>query len=210
MHEDEHVEFGDFVPERLERRIVDEFAVELGGDHHALEAELMAAAGELFERRGAAERMRVRGADEAPRIVALGLSGFVVDEPRGFKIGAHAGGAGEPGRVDAGQLHHAHVLVEVVEQRMHRVARRTERIIVQDKPVARIVLDQFARREMVLEIDDHLADIPPWNRGLDVSALSQRAQARLHIPAWPISCPTSRFRSRSAPSPSCCCSVSST
>src|SRR6516162_11366500 len=155
MHEYEHVELGGFVPERLERRVVDEFALELGGNHYALEAELMAATVKFFERRGAAKRMGVRGADKAPRIIVLGLRGFIVDQSRDLKIGAHAGGAGEPGRVDVGELHHAHVLVKVVEQRMHRVARRAERVVVQDKPVARIVLDQFARREMVLEVDDH-------------------------------------------------------
>ena len=104
--------------------------------------------------------MRVRGADEAAGIVALGLFRLVVDEPRGFEIGAHAGGAGEPGGVDAGHVHHPHVLVEIVEQGMHRIARRAERVVIEDEPVARVVLDQLARREMVLEIDDH-GDVPP-------------------------------------------------
>src|SRR4029077_17847188 len=107
MHEDEHVELGDFGPERLQRRSVDEFAIELRGNDYALGAELMAATGEFLERRGAAERMCVRGADETPRIIALRLRGFVVNEPRGLKIRAHAGGAGEPGRVDTGYVHHA-------------------------------------------------------------------------------------------------------
>ena len=38
---------------------------------------------------------------------------------------------------------------------MHRVTRRAESIVVQHEPAARILLDEFARREMVLEVDDH-------------------------------------------------------
>src|ERR1051325_3438012 len=79
VDEDEHVELADFLPEWVKRRIVDEFALELGGDHNALEAELMATAGKFFERCGTAERMGVRGADEAPPIIALGLRRPVID-----------------------------------------------------------------------------------------------------------------------------------
>src|SRR5690348_5218086 len=43
---------------------------------------------------------------------------------------------------------------------MDRVARRAHGVVVQDQPVARVLLDQFARREMMLEIDDHL--FTPW------------------------------------------------
>src|SRR6516165_7314282 len=91
MDEDEHVELGGFVPKQFERWIVNEFSIEFGRDHHALKAQLMAAAGEFLESGGAAKRMRMRGADEAPRVIALGLAGFVVDQPRGCKIGAHSG-----------------------------------------------------------------------------------------------------------------------
>jgi hypothetical protein len=61
MHEDEHAEPADLIPKWLQRRIVDELAVEFGSDRNALETELVAAASELLERRGAAERMRMRG-----------------------------------------------------------------------------------------------------------------------------------------------------
>ena len=97
----------------------------------------------------------MRGADEAAGIVALGLLGLVVDEARGLEVRAHALRAGEPGGVDAGLVHHAHVLVEIVEQLVNGVARRALRVVVQDQPVARVLLDQLARREVVLEIDDH-------------------------------------------------------
>src|SRR5262245_33776746 len=99
--------------------------------------------------------MRVCGADEAARIVALGLLGLVVHEARGLEVGAHALGAGEPGGVDAGLVHHPHVLVEIVEELMDRIARRALRVVVQDQPVAGVLLDQLAWCEVVLEIDDH-------------------------------------------------------
>ena len=157
MHEHEHAELLGLAPERFDRRIVDPFAVEFRADGHALEAELVAATRQLLERRGAAERMRVRGADEAARVVALGLFGLVVDKARGVEIGAHAGRAREPRGVDAGQIHHRDVFVEIVEQRMYRVARRSQRVVIEHQAVARVVLDQFARREMVLEVDNHRA-----------------------------------------------------
>jgi len=37
------------------------------------------------------------------------------------------------------------MLVEIVQQRVHRVARRARGIVVEDQPVARVRLDQFAR-----------------------------------------------------------------
>ena len=166
MHEHEHAELSHFVPERLDRRIVDPFAVEFRGDGDTLVAELVPAARQFLERGGAAERVGVGGADEAAGIIALGLFRLVVDQPRGVEIGAHAGGAGQPGGVDAGYIHHPHVLVEIVEQRMDRIARCARGVVVEDQAVARVLLDQFARREMVLEIDDH-AGVP-----LRIAALS--------------------------------------
>jgi hypothetical protein len=97
----------------------------------------------------------MRGAYEAARVVAFGLLRPVVADARTLEIGRHAGRAGEPGGVDAGDVHHADVLVEIVQQRMHRVARRAVLVVVQDQLVAGIALDQLARREMVLEVDDH-------------------------------------------------------
>src|SRR5262249_30881080 len=88
-------------------------------------------------------------------IVALGLLGLVVDEARGLEVGAHALRAGEPGGVDAGLVHHPHMLVEIVEELVDGIARRALRVVVQDQPVARLLLDQLAWREMVLEVNDH-------------------------------------------------------
>jgi len=92
---------------------------------------------ELLAGVGAAERVRMRCGDEAARIVALGFLGLVVDEARGLQISAHALRAGEPGRVDAGRVHHLHVLVEIVEQLVDRIARRALGVVVQDQAVAR-------------------------------------------------------------------------
>src|SRR5712691_6726142 len=47
------------------------------------------------------------------------------------------------------------MLVEIVKQLMDGVARRALGVVVQDQPVARVLLDQLAWREVVLEIDDH-------------------------------------------------------
>ena len=80
MHEHEHAELADFVPERLDRRIVDPLAVEFRRDGDALVAELMPAARQFLERVGAAERVGVGGADEAAGIIALGLFRLVVDQ----------------------------------------------------------------------------------------------------------------------------------
>ena len=85
----------------------------------------------------------------------LGLFRFVVDQARGLEVGAHAGGAGQPGGVDAGNIHHAHVLAEIVQQRMHGIARRALGVVIKYQAIARILLDQLARREVMLKIDDH-------------------------------------------------------
>ena len=170
MHEHPHAEPLDFAPERLVSVRVEKRAVVLGRDHHALTPELVPTAVEFLERFGAAERVGVRGRDEAAGVVLFGLLGLVVDEPRAGEVRAHALRAREPGGVDPGRVHHAHVLVEIVEQLVDRIARRALGIVVQDQPVARILLDQFARREVVLEIDDHrrslsMAVLPIFSHG---------------------------------------------
>src|SRR5215204_838262 len=99
--------------------------------------------------------MRVRGADEAAGIILLCLLGLAVDETRGLEVRAHALRAGEPGGINASRVHHLDVFVEIVEQRMNGVARRALCVVMQDQSIARILLDQFARREVVLEIDNH-------------------------------------------------------
>src|ERR1019366_9835886 len=90
VDEDEHSQPRDLAPERLETRIVEKQPIAFRGDHDALKAELEPAAIELLNGVGAAERMGMRRPDEASRIVAFGFFRLVVDEARGFEIGAHA------------------------------------------------------------------------------------------------------------------------
>src|SRR5215211_494150 len=155
VYEHEHAEAGGFGPERLELRRVEEQAFGFRRDDHAGKPELVAAAGELAGRGGAAERMRVRGADEAAGVVALGLARRIVAEARTLEVGAHAGGARQQGRIDPGEVHHPDVLVEIVEEAVNRVAWRAAFVVVHDETVAGILLDQLARGEVVLEVDDH-------------------------------------------------------
>ena len=71
MHEHEHPELrATSVQNGSNCGVVEKQTVGLRGDDDALEAELVLAAVELLERVGAAERVGVRGADEAARIVA--------------------------------------------------------------------------------------------------------------------------------------------
>src|SRR5829696_5627998 len=56
-------------------------------------------------------------------------------------------------------VHHRDVLVEVPEQGMDGVARRAVLVEMDDQLVARVLLDQFARREVMLKIDGHFC--PP-------------------------------------------------
>src|ERR1700687_3921518 len=103
------------------------------------------------------------------------------------------------------------MLVEIIEQRMDRVARRARSVVVEDQAVARVLLDQFARREMVLEIDDHAGvflcvlrppcspDCAKRNPGTGPQTATPplgfaTAQPRLQLGPCPISCPMLRSR----------------
>jgi hypothetical protein len=52
-------------------------------------------------------------------------------------------------------MRYAHVLVELVQQRMRSVGRRAGRIELDHPRRARRGVDQLARGEVMLEIDDH-------------------------------------------------------
>ncbi len=115
----------------------------------------MLAARELAKGLGAAERIGMRGADEAAGIVAFRFLGAGVAQARFVEIGAHAGRAGEKGDVDAGLVHHADMLVEVEQHPMHDEARRAMLVVGYDLAAAEVLRHQLMRREVVLEIDDH-------------------------------------------------------
>src|SRR6185312_6301547 len=148
------------LPEGLVGGIVDELAVDLRGDADAGKAQLLGAAGELLQMILAAQRMDMRRADDAAGIVALGLLRLVVDEARALEVGAHAGSRGEEGGVDPRQVHHGDMLVEIVEQPVRGVAGGASLVIGEDAAVAELLLEELARRPMVLEIDDHLGSSP--------------------------------------------------
>src|SRR5580700_2259113 len=46
---------------------------------------------------------------------------------------------------------------------MERVARRAQRVVLEDQAVARVLFDQLARREMMLEVDDHVRPSRRWD-----------------------------------------------
>ncbi len=163
MHEYEHAEPFAFRPEWLVVGRIETLAIGLRRDDDAPKPEFMLAAVELFQRLRPAERIGMRRADEAARIVLFGLLGALVADLRPVKICRHAGRACQPRRVDPGLIHHADVLVEIIEERVHGIARRPVLVVVEDKPIARIILDELARREMVLEVDDH-CEVPVWSR----------------------------------------------
>ena len=73
----------------------------------------MFAARQLAQGLCAPEGIGVRGADETARIISFCFLGGLVAQARLVEIGAHAGGAGEEGNVDAGLVHHADMLVEI-------------------------------------------------------------------------------------------------
>ena len=114
----------------------------------------MRAALEFTKRFRSAQRMHVRCANESPRIIALGFLGFVVDESRPLDVRAHSCAAGQHGHVDSGEIHHANVLVEIEQQRMRYIAGRAVFVVGKNAAVARVLLEKFARCEVVLKVDD--------------------------------------------------------
>src|SRR5258708_10086249 len=89
------------------------------------------------------------------RIVAFCFLGGLVAQAGLVEIGAHAGGAGEEGNVDAGLVHHADMLVEIEQHPVQNEAGCAVLVVGDDLAPAEILRHQFARREVVLEIDDH-------------------------------------------------------
>ena len=157
VHEHEQSELRAFRPERLEFRRIEIEIGGLRGYHHARKAELVLAAGKLAKGFGAAERVGVRGADEAAGIVAFGLLGALVAQARSFQIGAHPGGAGQKRHVDAGLVHHPDMLVEVEQHPVHDEAGRAVLVVGYELAPAEVFRQQRLRGEMMLEIDDHRA-----------------------------------------------------
>ena len=97
----------------------------------------------------------MREPDEAAGIIVHRLLHAIVDQPADRKIGlVETGAAGEHAGVDTGAVHHPHMRGEVRQQRIEQVARVAVLIELNRNRIA-IALQQFGRRVMLLEIDDH-------------------------------------------------------
>ena len=97
----------------------------------------------------------MRKADEAPGKIVGRLPHAVVDQSADFKVGLiEAGAAGQDAGIDAGAIHHPHVRGEVRQQRIEQITRIAV-LIEQDRDRVAIALQEFWRRVMLLEIDDH-------------------------------------------------------
>src|SRR6266700_3897994 len=102
----------------------------------------------------------MRGADEAAGIIAFRFLGGVVAQTRLLEIGAHSGGAAEKSNLDAGLVHHMDMLVEIEQHPMRDETRCAVFVVGYDLAPTEVLRHQFAWREVVLEIDDHLALSP--------------------------------------------------
>src|SRR5262249_13403767 len=117
--------------------------------------------GKLAQRFFSAERVGMRCADEAAGIITLGLLRRFVAQARSLGIRAHAGGAGQQRNVDACLVHHADMLIEIEQHPVHDEAGRAVLVIAHELALPEVLRHQRARREMMLEVDNH--GFPPVN-----------------------------------------------
>ncbi len=179
---DEHVEaeIGRGAPERTQRLGVERLSLQLGGDDHAREAEIDYAALELGRRLDRLQCGNVSEADEAARMIVHRLAHAVVDQAAGREVGlVEAGAAGEHAGVDPGAIHHPHVGLEIREQRIEQVVRVAVRIELHRDGVA-VALEQFGRRVVLLEINDHVVapEMSSWRRQAGCSRAASSASHR--------------------------------
>ena len=97
----------------------------------------------------------MRKPDEAAGMRLLRFAHAVVDLPADREIGLiEARAAGKHAGIDAGGIHHADMRVQIGEQRIEQIIRIAIAIEV-DRDLARIALEQFRRRVVLLEVDEH-------------------------------------------------------
>ncbi len=97
----------------------------------------------------------MRKPDEAAGMRLLGFAHAVVDLPADREIGlVEARAAGQHAGIDAGGIHHADMRVEIGEQRIEQIIRIAVAVEI-DRDLARIALEQFRRRVVLLEVDEH-------------------------------------------------------
>ena len=128
MDEDVEPEPGRLGPERVELRRIEPDPVELGGDDDAREAELVGAARELSHCVGPAERMGMRGADEAAGISARSAALAASLQSLDFSMPAHMPSAQDSTAVpDPRRVHHLDMGVEIDQQVVEAVGRHPVR-----------------------------------------------------------------------------------
>ena len=155
VHEHEEAKAGAFGPKRLEFGRVQIKIVGFRRYHHTGKTELVLAPGELPQCVGSAERIGMRSPDEPAGIIAFSLLRGLITQARLVEIGAHPGRAGEQGGIDTRLVHHTDVLVEIEQHPMQNEAGRSVLVVGDELAPAEILGHQFARREVMLEIDDH-------------------------------------------------------
>ena len=85
----------------------------------------------------------------------FGLPHAIVDEPAGCEIRLiEAGAAGQHAGIDAGMVHHADMRGEIGEQRIEQIIRIAVVVHI-DRDRIGIALEQFGRRVVLLEVDEH-------------------------------------------------------
>ncbi len=94
-------------------------------------------------------------ADEAAGMRLLRFAHAVVDRPADREIGLiETRAAGQDAGVDAGGVHHGDMRGKISQQRIEQIVRIAVAIEL-DRGLARIALEQFRQRVMLLEVDEH-------------------------------------------------------
>ena len=97
----------------------------------------------------------MREPDETAGIVGFGLPHAIVDEPAGCEIClVEARAAAQHAGIDTGGIHHADMRPEIGKERVEQV-KRIAVTVEFDRGFARIALEQFGWRVMLLEVDEH-------------------------------------------------------
>ena len=119
----------------------------------------------------------MRKPDEAAGMRLFGFAHAIVDLPADRKIGLiEAGAAGQHAGIDAGRIHHADMRGEIGEQRIEQIIRIAVAIEI-DRDFARVALEQFRRRVVLLEVDEHGA-LSHCHSG------AEQAEVRIHNHDW--------------------------
>ena len=155
MDERIEIKIGAGFPERPQGFRIERLILQFRADDDAGKAKLDGAAFQLGRSFRGLERRHVRKPDEAAGMRLLRFAHAVVDLPADREIGLiEARAAGKHAGIDAGVIHHADMRVQIGEQRIEQIIRIAIAIEV-DRDLARIALEQFRRRVVLLEVDEH-------------------------------------------------------